>query len=184
MRFLSAVCAANGASFSLLATCRFNFETDQKSVFFFFGRFFFAQLISCFSSTAMPVAVSVNFTADNKPFCRGPLLHVDEDATLLSVLLFALGVKIESLNFTLHILTPETRRSRRRPAPCLFSHHRRTRSSGAQFEEARDSGLELVADTWPIVHHTRSTWATLATTFFRQQHVSRLPVLLFPSLEK
>ena len=40
---------------------------------------------------AMPVAVSVNFPADKKPFCRGRLLHVDEDTTLLSVLRVALG---------------------------------------------------------------------------------------------
>ena len=38
-------------------------------------------LISCFSSTAMPEAESVNFPADKKPFCRGRLLHVDGDAT-------------------------------------------------------------------------------------------------------
>ena len=58
----------------------------------FFGRFVLAQLISCFSSMAMPVAVSVNFPADKKPFCRRRrLLHVDEDATLLSVLRVALG---------------------------------------------------------------------------------------------
>ena len=37
------------------------------------------------------MAVSVNFPADKKPFCRGRLLHVDEDATLLSVLRVALG---------------------------------------------------------------------------------------------
>ena len=55
----------------------------------------------------MPVAVSVNFPADKKPFCRGRLLHVDEDATLLSVLWVALGEN-ESLNYTLRILTPET----------------------------------------------------------------------------
>ena len=95
----------------------------------------------------MPVAASVNFSADKKPFCRGRLLHVDEDATLLSVLGVALGDN-ESFNYTLRILTPETRRSRRRPAPCLFSHHRRKRSSGGRAEEARDNGLELVACTY------------------------------------
>ena len=90
-RFLSA--AANCASFSLLATCCFNSETWHVGLFFyFFGRFVLAQLISClnsFSSTVMPVAV--NFPADKKPFCRGRLLHVDEDATLLSVWRVPLG---------------------------------------------------------------------------------------------
>ena len=46
----------------------------------------------------MPVAVC--FPADKKPFCRGRLLHVDEDATLLSVLRVALGDN-ESLAFKL-----------------------------------------------------------------------------------
>ena len=32
--------------------------------------FVLAQLISCFSSTAMPLAVSVNFSADKKPFAE------------------------------------------------------------------------------------------------------------------
>ena len=41
-----------------------------------------------------------------KPFCRGRLLHVDEDATLLSVLRVALGDH-EFLNSTLCFLTPE-----------------------------------------------------------------------------
>ena len=91
-RFLSpTAAAANRASFSLLATCCFNFETDMYGFHSFFGRFVLAQLISCFSSMAMPMAVSVNFPAGKKPFCRGRLLHVDEDATLLSVLRVALG---------------------------------------------------------------------------------------------
>ena len=102
-----------------------------------------------------------------EPFCRGRLLHVDEDATLLSVLRVALGDN-ESLNSTLRTLAPETRRStsRRRPAQCLSSHHRGTRSSEARSKEARDSGLELVTSTWSTVQHTRAAWATLATTFF------------------
>ena len=99
------------------------------------------------------------------PFCRGRLLHLDEDATLLSVLRVALGDNESLLRFA-----SETWRSRRRPVPCLFSHHRRKRSSGARAEEARDSGLELVrgTPTWPTVQHTRAAWATLATTFFWQ----------------
>ena len=117
-------------------------KLTYRSFFFFFCRFVLAQLISCFSSTEIPVAVSVNFPAEKKPFCRSHLLHVDENATLLSVLRVALGDN-ETLNSTLRILTPKTWRSRRRPAPCLFSHHRK-RSSGARAEEARDSGLELV----------------------------------------
>ena len=115
--FLSA--SANRASFSLLATWCFDFETDM-SVFIFFGRFVLAQLTSCFSSTAMPVAVSVNFPGDKKHFFRGRLRHVDdEEATLLSVWQVALGDN-ELSNYTLRILTPETWRSRRRPVPCLF----------------------------------------------------------------
>ena len=115
----------------------------------------------------MPVAVSVNFPAEKKPFCRGRLLHVDEDATL-SVLRVALGGS-ESLNPTLRRdLTKQER-----PAPCLFSHHRRQRSSRARAEEARDSGLELVTCTYVTptvdVQHTRAAWATLATTFFWQR---------------
>ena len=121
-------------------------------LFQFFGRYVLAQLISCFLSTAMPVAVFIK-----KPFCRGRLLQVDEDATLLSVLWVALEDN-ESLNYTLRILTPETWRSRRRPATCLFSHHHRKQSSGAWAEEARDSGLELVTRTRPTVQHTRAAW--------------------------
>ena len=49
----------------------------------------------------------LNFPADKKRFCRGRLLHADEDATLLSVLRVALGDD-ESLNYTLRKLTPET----------------------------------------------------------------------------
>ena len=108
-------------------------------------------LISCFSSTytAMPVAESVNFPADKKPFCRGRLLHVDGDATCCGLRLEITSLLIRlSLNYTLRILTPETWRSRRRPAPCLFPHHRRKQSSGAQGEGARDSGLELVTRTY------------------------------------
>ena len=56
----------------------------------------------------MPVAVSVNFPGDKKPFCGGRLLHVDdEEATLLSVWQVALGDN-ELSNYTLRILTPET----------------------------------------------------------------------------
>ena len=66
-RFLSA--AANRASYSLLVTSCFNFETDKLAFFyFFFGWFILAQLISCFSSTARPMAVSVKFPADKTPF--------------------------------------------------------------------------------------------------------------------
>ena len=113
---------------------------------------------------AMPVTVSVNFPADKKDFFRGRLLHVDEDATFLSVLRVALGDNESLLRFA-----SETWRTRRRPVPCLFAHHRRKRSSGARAEEARDNGLELVTPTWPTVPHTRAAWATLATTFFRQR---------------
>ena len=87
----------------------------------FFGRFVLAQLISCSSSTAIPVAVSVNFPAWTRIlFSRGRLLHVVEDATLLSVFRVTLGGNESFMHYTLRILTPETWRSRRRPAPCLF----------------------------------------------------------------
>ena len=64
-------------------------KLDMSVFFYFFGLFVLAQPISCFSSTVMPVAV--NFPADKKPVCRGRLLHVGEDTTLLSVLRVALG---------------------------------------------------------------------------------------------
>ena len=67
-RFLSA--AGNRASYSLLATSCFNFETDISVFFYFFGWFVLAQLISCFSSTARPMAASVKFPADKKPFLQ------------------------------------------------------------------------------------------------------------------
>ena len=71
--------------------------------------------------------------------------------------------------------TPETWRSSwRGSAPCLFSHHRRKRSSGAQAEEAWDSGPELVTRTCTYVAnrptHTRGLGdsSALARTFFWQ----------------
>ena len=42
--------------YSLLATSCFNFETDMSVLFYFFGWFVLAQLISCFSSTGRPMA--------------------------------------------------------------------------------------------------------------------------------
>ena len=53
----------------------------------------------------------------------------------------------------------ETWRSRRRPVPCLFSHHRRKRSSGARAEEPRDSdssSLHLCGQ--PFNTHARPGW--------------------------
>ena len=150
-------------------------------LFHFFGRFILAQLISCFSTTAVPVAGFVNFPADKKlAFCRGSgrLLHVDEDATLLSVLRVALGDN-ESLNYTLRIFSPGTWRSRIRPAPCLFSHHRRKRSSGARAEEqeAQNSGLELVTHVW--------TWPTVQLNFGNEVLLAaRQPVPEVPAVYK
>ena len=167
--FLSA--AAICASFLPLATSCFNFETDILVFFIFFADSFSPTLISCFLSTARPVAVSVKFPSDKKPSCRWRLLYVDEVATLHSVLRVALEDN-ESLNSTFRILTPETWRStsRRRRVQCFSPSHRGTWSSGARAEEAPDSELELVTRTscsmWSNVQHTRSAWATLATAFF------------------
>ena len=128
---------------------------------------------------------------NRKPFCRGHLLHADEDATLLSVLRVALGDNHDnkSLNSTLRILTPETWQRRRRPAPCLFLPHRRTRSSGAWAEEARGSGLELVT----LGHrptHTRGPddfgndilQAVTCRSAYLVRLKIRLPELLFQAL--
>ena len=79
---------------------------------------------------------------------------------------------------TLRIFTPETWRSRGRPAPCLFlllSHHRR--NDQAELEpkpelETADSSSLHVWRTWPTARstHTRGLGdsSTLATTFFWQ----------------
>ena len=130
----------------------------------------------------MPVAVTVNFPTEKKPYCRGHLLHVDENATLFSVLRVALRDN-ESLNYTLrsNLIKQE------RPAPCLFSHHRRKRSSGAQAEEAQDSGLELVTCTY-VTNFTASNTHTrsLGDSGNDVLLAARLPVpeLLFPALER
>ena len=114
-------------------------KLTYRSFLFFFARFILAQLICWFSSTAMQVAVSVNFLVDKTPFFRRCLLRADNlDAALLSVLCVALGNN-ESLNSKLRICTPETGRRRRRPA---FSH--RTPSSGAW-----GSGLKLATRGQP-----------------------------------
>ena len=65
----------------------------------------------------------------------------------------------------------ETWRSRRRPAPCLFSHHRRKRSSGARAEE-QEAGQRTRARYTYVrgqLSNTHAAWATLATTFFWQR---------------
>ena len=90
----------------------------------------------------MSLAVSVNFPA---PFCRGRLLHVDEDATLLSVLWVALGdnKSLHGLHFNSRDLTKQEKTG---AVSFKVSHHRRKRSSGARAEKARDGGLELVTN--------------------------------------
>ena len=90
-------------------------------IYLFICLFVLAQVIRSFSSTAMPVAASVNFPVDKKLFCRARLLRLDEDATFLSVLRVALGDN-ESWDSTLPIFTPETGWPRIKPAPCFFFH--------------------------------------------------------------
>ena len=90
----------------------------------------------------MPVAESVNFPTDKKPFCRGRLLHVDGDATCCGLLGDNEALHASHFNSRDQFLTKQEK-----TGAMSFSHHRRKRSSGAQGEEARDSGLELVTCT-------------------------------------
>ena len=105
-RFLSA--ATNRASYSLLVTSCFNFETDILVFFLFFW-----LIRSRPANQLFLVYGEANGSICQVPrgqeafFCRGRLLHMNEDATLLSVLRVALGDN-ESLKSTLRILTPET----------------------------------------------------------------------------
>ena len=74
----------------------------------FFGRFVFAQRISCFSFTAMAVAVSVNFPADRSlfaedVFCTWMRMPHHHCSPVLGV---ALGDN-ESVNYTLRIFIQE-----------------------------------------------------------------------------
>ena len=93
----------------------------------------------------------------------------------------------EALNYmnTLRILTQDLTKQEKTGA-LSFSHHRRKRSSGAQGEEARDIGLELVTRirTWPTVQHTRA--ALYSGNDVLLAVLVRLPVpeLLLPALEK
>ena len=158
-RFLSA--ATHRASFSLLTTCCVNFETDMSVFFIFLAIRSCPALISCFSSTAMRVAEYVNFPADKKPFCRGRLLHVDGDATCCG-----LRLEIKRL-YTLRILTPETWRSRRRPAPCLFHiivENDQAELKAKKLETADSSSLHV--RTWPTVQHTRDPVVQCIQFFF------------------
>ena len=68
---------------------------------------------------------------------------MDEDATLLSVLRVAIGdnKSLHASHFNSRDLTKQEKTG---AVSFKVSHHRRKRSSGAQAEEARDGGLELV----------------------------------------
>ena len=97
----------------------------------------------------MPVAVSVNVPADKNPFCRGRLLHLDEDATLLSVLRVALGDN-ESLIYALRfqLQRPDEAGEDRRHVRFFHVIVENDQADRARAEEALDSGLELVTRTW------------------------------------
>ena len=104
-RFLLAT--AHRASFLLLATCCFNFETDMSVFFIFLPIRSCPALISCFSSSAMPVAESVKFPADKKPFCRGCLLHVDGDGTCCRLRLEITSFEFHASHFNSRDLTKQ-----------------------------------------------------------------------------
>ena len=103
---------------------------------------------------------------DKTPFCRGRLLHVDEDATLLSMLRVALGDNHDNESLISTRLSPETWQRWRRPAPCLFCliiEHDQAELEPKKLETADSSSLHLAS-----AQHTRAARMTLATTFFRQ----------------
>ena len=144
-RFLSA--AANRASFDV-ATCDLLLQRRNWHVglLHFFGRFVLPQLISCFSSTAMSMAVcqlprgqELSLFAEDV-FCTWTI----EDATLLSVLRVALGdnKSLHASHFNSRDLTKQEKTG---AVSFKVSHHRRKRSSGrgARAEEARDSTADL-----------------------------------------
>ena len=93
--------AANRASFSLLATCCSNFETDML-VFFVFWPIRSRPANQLFLVYGDASGSICQLPRGQKAFCRGRLLHGDEDATLLSVLRVAPGDN-ESLNYKLRI---------------------------------------------------------------------------------
>ena len=110
-------------------------------------------LISCFSSTAMPVAGSVNFPADKKPFCRGRLLQVDGDATCYGLRLEITSLWIHASHFNSRDLTKQEKTG------AMFFFHIIVENDQAELKaeklETADSS-SLHVRTWPTVQHTRA----------------------------
>ena len=144
-RFLSA--AANRASFRFFETCCFNFETDM-SVFLIFWPIHFLPANQLFLVYGDASGSICQLPRGQKPFCRGRLLHVDEDATSRErspVLGVALGDN-ESLNYTLRISIQELdlTKQEKTGAMSFFTSSSKTIKRSSSRREARDSGLELV----------------------------------------
>ena len=181
---ISVDCSKSCITFSLLTTCCFNFETDMSVFFvFFFGRFFLAQLISCFSSTAMPVAVYLSTSPRIRSlFCRGRLLHLDEDATLLSMFRVALGDN-ESLNYTLR---RDLMKQEKTGAMSFFTSSSKTikRSSSQRTRSSRQRTRARY--TYVYVANRPTHTRGLGDSGKDVLVAARLPVpeLLFPTLEK
>ena len=111
-------------------------------------------------------AVSVNFPADKKPFCRGRLQHVDEDATLLSVLRVVLGDNESFATLRFRDLTKQEKIG----TMSFFTSSSKTikrSSSRRSLETANSNSLHLRGQ--PSNTHVHAAWATLATTFFWQR---------------
>ena len=151
-QFLSA--ATHRASFSLVATCCFNFETDMSVFFIFWPIRSCPALISCFSCAAMPVAESVYFPADKKPFCRGHLHHVDEDATCC-------GLRLEIMSHASHLLQRPDEAAGENRHHVFF--HIIVENDQAELETADSISLHVHVRTWRTVQCTRAApaWATL-----------------------
>ena len=150
-RFLSA--AAHRAPFSLLATCCFNFETDMSVFFIFLADSFLPSANKLFlvygdaSGRICQLPRGQEALLQRTSSARGRGCHV---------LRVALGDN-EALNYTLRLWTPETWRSRRRPAPCLFHiivENDQAELKAKKLETADSSSLHV--RTWPTVPtHTR-----------------------------
>ena len=103
--------------------------------------------------------ISVNFLADKKPFCRGRLLHLDEDATLLSMLQVALGDN-KSLHAS-HLNFRDQTKQEKTGAMSFFTSSWKTINDQAKLEP-KNKKLETSASrslhvrTWPTVQHTHT----------------------------
>ena len=116
----------------------------------------------------MPVAV--NFPAGKKPFCRGRLLHVGEDATLLSVLRVALGDNVGGFAHASHLNSRDL--TKQKTGAHVFNHiiveHDQAELESKKLETTDSSSLHVDLRGQPS-QHTRAAWVTLATTFFWQR---------------